>query len=122
MFRPIPPWYLQQPSLQSNSELWLQNSAQSRHVSDITGDDQTNNIKSSYNSRIPILVATTTQTPKRIPITTPKPTTTTSTTTTEETTETVVASTSEVVESYDDTINHDQGKKTKLSSNNGVSE
>jgi len=45
-----------------------------------------------FSSRIPILVATTTTTPKRIPITTPKPTTastttktTTSTTTTEET-------------------------------------
>ena len=81
--RPLPPWYLQQPSLHSNSDFWLQNSASARH-SDLSvgGADSGSgsDIKSSYNSRIPILVATTTEPPRRIPITITTPTTTTTTT------------------------------------------
>ena len=76
--RPLPPWYLQQPSLHSNSDFWLQNSASARH-SDLSvgGDSSGSDIKTSYNSRIPILVATTTEPPRRIPITITTPTTTT---------------------------------------------
>ena len=73
--RPLPPWYLQQPSLQSHSDNWLPNPAS--HSEDLTSGN-------SYSSRIPILVATTTSQPRRIPITTPRPTTTTSSTTTAE--------------------------------------
>ena len=90
MCRPLPPWYLQQPSLHSNSEFWLQSAAagpgrQSELAAAGEGKQSAfsnNNHKqqSSYNSRIPILVATTTSPPPRIPITTPRPTTTTSTT------------------------------------------
>ena len=81
--RPLPPWYLQQPSLHSNSDFWLQNSASARH-SDLSvgGSDASSSgsdTKSSYNSRIPILVATTTEPPRRIPITITTPTTTTTT-------------------------------------------
>ena len=79
--RPLPPWYLQQPPLQSHSQNWL--SAQTGDLPEQTG---------SYNSRIPILVATTTNTPKRVPITTPRPTTTSSTTSTSSTTEETVTS------------------------------
>ena len=79
--RPLPPWYLQQPSVHSGSEFWTHASAPGRH-SDLSVGAEGGRERSSYNSRIPILVATTTSTPRRIPITTPKPTTTTQSTTT----------------------------------------
>lgn len=85
--RPLPPWYLQPPP-QSNSDgkhdLWLPNSSKQKQK-DIAPNGNEGSGK-NFNSRIPILVATTTSTPKRIPITTPKPTTISSTTTTTEST------------------------------------
>ena len=100
--RPLPPWYLQQPSLHSNSDFWLQNSASARH-SDLSvgGDSSGSDIKTSYNSRIPILVATTTEPPRRIPITITTPTTTTTTSepeTTSSTTSETVPTTPDVSE------------------------
>ena len=56
----------------------------------------------SYNSRIPILVATTTNTPKRVPITTPRPTTTTSTTSTSSSTSTEETVTSDLSEQQEE--------------------
>ena len=86
----MPPWYLQQPSVHSNSEFWTQNAAPGpgRHSDLSVGAGANVGERSGYNSRIPILVATTTTTPRRIPITTPKPTTTTHATTTPTTPET----------------------------------
>ena len=78
--RPLPPWYLQQPGIQSHSHNWLQNS-------------HTLEVSSGYSSRIPILVATTTSQPRRIPITTPRPTTTSTSTST--TLESVTSDTTE---------------------------
>ena len=99
--RPLPPWYLQQPSLHSNSDFWLQNSASARH-SDLSvgGDSSGSDIKTSYNSRIPILVATTTEPPRRIPITITTPTTTTTSepVTTSSTTSETVPTTPDVSE------------------------
>ena len=88
LFRPLPPWYLQQPSVHSNSEFWTQAAAPGPgRASDLSVGAGADLVRDSgesrgYNSRIPILVATTTSTPRRIPITTPKPTTTTQATTT----------------------------------------
>ena len=88
--RPLPPWYLQQPSLQSHSQNWLAHSAQTADQAADRAGDQTDPAN-SYNSRIPILVATTTNTPKRVPITTPRPTTTSTMSTSTTTEETVTS-------------------------------
>ena len=79
---PLPPWYLQpvQKPDEVKHNTWLPNSA-------IQKERDIAPVPNTYsNSRIPILVATTTEPPKRIPITTPRPTTPTTTTTTQETT------------------------------------
>ena len=91
--RPLPPWFVQSPVVPGpaaggNTDLWMPNSQKTSKELSLEGRKGL----TGFSSRIPILVATTTTTPKRIPITTPKPTTastttktTTSTTTTEET-------------------------------------
>jgi len=89
---PLPPWYLQPVQKPDNGKLdtWLPNSAIQKER-DIAPLDKPPQSK-SFNSRIPILVATTTEPPKRIPITTPRPTTPSTTTTTPETTTEVATS------------------------------
>jgi latrophilin 1 len=76
-----PPWYIH-PSLNGSSLLpplpWLKD--------DIRSSDLPKNGGSASAPRIPILVATTTSTPKRIPITSSPPPTTTATTTLKTTT------------------------------------
>ena len=87
LFRPLPPWYLQQPNL--NSEFWSQQQIPGSDIKLTNNNNDTSAVGSyhnNYNSRIPILVATTTSPAPRVPITTPKPTTTTPLTTTTTTT------------------------------------
>ena len=92
---PLPPWYLQpvQKPDEGNQDTWLPNSAiqKERDIAPVINEPSG---KKNFNSRIPILVATTTQPPKRIPITTPRPTTPSTTTVTPETTTTLEALTS----------------------------
>ena len=96
---PLPPWYLQpvQKPLEGNQDTWLPNSAiqKERDIAPVLNEPSG---KKNFNSRIPILVATTTQPPKRIPITTPRPTTPSTTTATPETTTTLALLTSEEIQ------------------------
>ena len=91
---PLPPWYLQpvQKPEEGNQDTWLPNSAiqKERDIAPVINEPSG---KKSFNSRIPILVATTTQPPKRIPITTPRPTTPSTTTPTPATTTTTTLET-----------------------------
>ena len=101
--RPLPPWYLQQPNIQPETDNWLPNSAAPSHSLELS---------SGYSSRIPILVATTTSQPRRIPITTPRPTTTTSSTTT--TAESVTSDISEdLQEVQEDAVLVDESNEVK---------
>ena len=96
---PLPPWYLQpvQKPDEGKQDTWLPNSAiqKERDIAPVLNEPSG---KKNFNSRIPILVATTTQPPKRIPITTPRPTTPSTTTATPETTTTLEALTSEEIQ------------------------
>ena len=66
----------------NSSEGWLKDSHHSASNLKLSEIENSNSNRGGANSRIPILVATTTSTPKRIPITTPVSTTTTTSTTT----------------------------------------
>jgi hypothetical protein len=95
---PLPPWYLQpvQRPDEGRHGSWLPNSAIQKERDIVPPAAKEPVAGKSYKSRIPILVATTTEPPKRIPITTPRPTTRSTTTAAPDTT--LPAATSEQIQ------------------------